>query len=1158
MLLSRKRFKVILFLSAFILALCLFNINFGLKVSAVATVSPTSTTFNKSSGDSVAITLAPDENTLESITYGGQPVASGNYTNQNNVVTFLYPYLRTLPTGDNTFTFNMSNGEAPTAIINITDNRDTITAAPISIDSPVGGGSSDDTVDGTGYGGTISWSPTPDEFTGFEYGTVYTATIELGALNAYKFPATVTGFAPTSGVSTATVTRTDDEHLRIVVEFNATAALPTLTGTLSINVDPNGGTLTPNISGLNNPLGSATYTWSKGGSVIGSSSDLQSEAYWPYGEEVTLTVSYSGNSAASAKSARITVYHVDFGTPVGNETGDNRNVGNKFGKAGDQITLSYTLADVAGAADSLSFSGVASPPATITGSNSGNVTGTTTYTIVAADANASGYIRITPTFSHIRSSTVSAAQSGGDPGTADTTAIVLTFDPAVTGLTSDKITITNGTGSATKGTLEDTTWTLGVTGVSEGNVTVTVADFGNYDVNNSPLTVAVYKDTAIEFTSLSQISGYDGTMDTDALRIQLDKNIDLTADDITITGASKDLGGSYVDNNDGLYAVPIHNITVANGETVTVTLAKAGYTFSPASQTAVVYKNPNTPVIEIITQPAASTTVTQGSITGSLSVEATLSTAGTLTYMWAMDTSPDGVNSETIVGATAATLAIPTDLTAGTYYFTALIVFNEGGEYAYEISNVVTVIVQPAPVIVIPPVVIPTTYSVTITDGAASPTSAAAGTTVTIIANEPAEGMVFDGWTVLTGGVTLADPTATSTTFTMGRTNVSLAANYKLVPVIYTITVVGGTSDVITATADETVTITAETREGYEFTNWTITGNTLPTALTLTDKVITFKPQSNITATATFKEITTPSDPSGGGGSGSGGGGSGSGGSSSGGGSSGGGSSSGAPSPVPTTPPATGDTGTGSGTGSTGNSGSGSGSGSTGSGSGGDNGGVAETFSSGKAQATLNNDGTVNAAVNPSGSLNSAATVAAVEAAAEVAAENGEEKVTVNVDEDVKGLSAGAIKKIVDAVPEGITPTIAQNFENTDGELIIRMVIPLKADMGHTYTGVVGADPEVIEAATAGTPANVIASFETNQKKDFGTDVRYIVNAKALGLDSSLFADCEDFNGGKIIYVLVKGKDGSITRSAGLYKNGQIIFESTKAGTMMISTTKTK
>ena len=73
-----------------------------------------------------------------------------------------------------------------------------------------------------------------------------------------------------------------------------------------------------------------------------------------------------------------------------------------------------------------------------------------------------------------------------------------------------------------------------------------------------------------------------------------------------------------------------------------------------------------------------------------------------------------------------------------------------------------------------------TTYSVTVVSGTGGG-SYAPGVTVTLTANAPPTGQWFNQWSV-SGGVVLANPAATTITFTMPATNVSAAATYKGIP----------------------------------------------------------------------------------------------------------------------------------------------------------------------------------------------------------------------------------------------------------------------------------------------------------------------------------------------------------------------------------------
>ncbi len=105
-----------------------------------------------------------------------------------------------------------------------------------------------------------------------------------------------------------------------------------------------------------------------------------------------------------------------------------------------------------------------------------------------------------------------------------------------------------------------------------------------------------------------------------------------------------------------------------------------------------------------------------------------------------------------------------TNLVSGTYNVrykeTAT---NEAGEIANVVVNEYNAPVQ---------------YSVTVNKGTANPVSAVAGTTITITADAPEDGYVFDKW-VSISGVVFADASSETTTFTMTDGNVTVTATYK-------------------------------------------------------------------------------------------------------------------------------------------------------------------------------------------------------------------------------------------------------------------------------------------------------------------------------------------------------------------------------------------
>ena len=144
----------------------------------------------------------------------------------------------------------------------------------------------------------------------------------------------------------------------------------------------------------------------------------------------------------------------------------------------------------------------------------------------------------------------------------------------------------------------------------------------------------------------------------------------------------------------------------------------------------------------------------------------------------------------------------------------------------------------------------PTTYSITVTNGTANLTTATAGETVTITANSASSGQAFNGWTTTTNGITFANASSTTTTFTMPASNVSITATYAQ---IYSISVTNCTANPTSATAGTTITVTANQAPSdlvYSPGNWTVTPST---EYTESGGSITFTmPESNVTVSLSF------------------------------------------------------------------------------------------------------------------------------------------------------------------------------------------------------------------------------------------------------------------------------------------------------------------
>ena len=131
-------------------------------------------------------------------------------------------------------------------------------------------------------------------------------------------------------------------------------------------------------------------------------------------------------------------------------------------------------------------------------------------------------------------------------------------------------------------------------------------------------------------------------------------------------------------------------------------------------------------------------------------------------------------------------------------------------------------------------------------------TTAKKGTEVTIKA-ESREGYVFDRWEVNYGNVTLEDAKKAETTFTMPAESISLKAVYNTIHSIHTTFC---TADPASAIVGTEITVTAETREGYEFDGWAVSdGVELYDEDGLTAKFT--MPDDDVTIEAKYKQYHT-------------------------------------------------------------------------------------------------------------------------------------------------------------------------------------------------------------------------------------------------------------------------------------------------------------
>ena len=94
------------------------------------------------------------------------------------------------------------------------------------------------------------------------------------------------------------------------------------------------------------------------------------------------------------------------------------------------------------------------------------------------------------------------------------------------------------------------------------------------------------EEKSIAITGLTA-DGESGTTTTKNLTLTLDSDINLVDSDVQVTGATK---SGVTDNDNNTYTIALSSVEVNDGEDVTVTLTKEGYTFTDNPKTVIVYK----------------------------------------------------------------------------------------------------------------------------------------------------------------------------------------------------------------------------------------------------------------------------------------------------------------------------------------------------------------------------------------------------------------------------------------------------------------------------------------------------------------------------------------------------------------------------------------
>jgi hypothetical protein len=171
----------------------------------------------------------------------------------------------------------------------------------------------------------------------------------------------------------------------------------------------------------------------------------------------------------------------------------------------------------------------------------------------------------------------------GENGVETTTALSFIFDEAVPDLQGSHISLTNGTGAVTPGTLtgENKTWTLPVTVDIAGDITVQVVKEG---IAAGEKTLTVYeKGQQVILSWEAQANGEEDVETTTAITITFSGAVPaLSADDITLTGGT---GSASLVDLSGSGQRWFLMIAVEQAGTVDISINKEGINSAPQNLT---------------------------------------------------------------------------------------------------------------------------------------------------------------------------------------------------------------------------------------------------------------------------------------------------------------------------------------------------------------------------------------------------------------------------------------------------------------------------------------------------------------------------------------------------------------------------------------------
>ena len=181
------------------------------------------------------------------------------------------------------------------------------------------------------------------------------------------------------------------------------------------------------------------------------------------------------------------------------------------------------------------------------------------------------------------------ASANGEADTVDSTRITFTFSKAVSGLTANDITLTDGTGTAAKGTLlgSGTSYILNITVTTAGTISVKVTKDG---VSVAAQDVTVHQAGGITWSAVAD--GTVSAVDSSKITFTFAEAVTgLTANDITLSPLTVSVTKGSLNGSGTNYTL---NITVINQGYINVAIAKSGV--AKAAQQVQVFKKAVNPI----------------------------------------------------------------------------------------------------------------------------------------------------------------------------------------------------------------------------------------------------------------------------------------------------------------------------------------------------------------------------------------------------------------------------------------------------------------------------------------------------------------------------------------------------------------------------------